>query len=100
MLEGYSSRNGEYEKRIIGYVFANRFIWYNGRLVFINDLVISGDYQGRGAGKEILNHIVNFCKEREIKGIFLSAHLESSAIGFYEKLGFKRTKWMWFEKKL
>jgi len=60
-----------------------------GRLTkgVISQMAIRTDYQNKGIGKQILNHLVEVCRNKEIKTVRLSAR--ETAIGFYEKNNFK-----------
>lgn len=55
---------------------------------FIVDLIIHPDYQGEGVGKQLLNLLVDKCKELQIKDIQLFAAKDKS--GFYERNGFEK----------
>ena len=54
----------------------------------IVDLIIRPDYQGKGLGSELLDKLVNKCKNNNIRDIQLFAAKDKSE--FYEKAGFKK----------
>jgi len=53
----------------------------------ISQMAIKPKHQKSGIGKEILNHLLLKCKKMRLETIELSAR--ETAIGFYEKYGFK-----------
>jgi aralkylamine N-acetyltransferase len=53
---------------------------------YIQDVVVLPDYRGRGAGRELVRRLVQFCVARKISWIGLVA--EPGTQGVYEDLGF------------
>ena len=53
---------------------------------FIGDLIVHPDYQQRGIGSNVLNLLIEKCKESGMKWIQLSC--AKGKIDFYKKLGF------------
>jgi predicted GNAT family N-acyltransferase len=64
-----------------------------GRLTFIQDegqiawLAVLKDARGTGAGKAIMNHLLEIANERPVQYITLNA--QTHALGFYEQYGFE-----------
>lgn len=54
----------------------------------IVDLIIHPDYQGKGLGSELLDRLVNKCKDHNIRDIQLFA--AKGKFEFYEKFGFEK----------
>jgi len=54
----------------------------------IVDLIIHPDYQGKGLGSELLDRLVQKCKNNKIRDIQLFA--AKNKFEFYEKLGFQK----------
>jgi ribosomal protein S18 acetylase RimI-like enzyme len=54
---------------------------------YIQFFAIPPELRGRGAGRELMERIEAFARERGLTGIFLDT-FEFQARGFYEKLGF------------
>ena len=52
----------------------------------ILDMIVHPDFQGRGVGRAILDHLVLKCKESRIRDIQLFS--AKGKAGFYEKYGF------------
>ena len=56
----------------------------NGVTVF----AVRKDQRGKGIGRDICHFIIDLCKEKGCSRIWLNSQLH--AVGFYEKLGFRR----------
>ena len=52
----------------------------------IGRLAVKKSKRGQGIGKEICRFIIELCRERGLKRVWLNSQLH--AVGFYEKLGF------------
>jgi predicted GNAT family N-acyltransferase len=64
-----------------------------GRLTFVRDegqiawLAVMKDARGTGAGKAIMNHLMEIAREHPVQYITLNA--QTHALGFYEQYGFE-----------
>lgn len=68
----------------------HKFI-HNGSYVgHIEDVATHHEYMGRGIGKSIINHAIEYGRKRGCYKIILDSSDES--MGFYEKLGFKKNE--------
>jgi len=68
--------------------------------LWINELWILKEYQGRGIGKRLMNEVENIYKKRGIKIFKLVAHTEKGgARDFYKKLKYKEDKSMVYMEK-
>ena len=57
----------------------------------IMNIAVKIDYRRQGIATLLINHILNFCKEKNIKTIHLEVNEENfSAISLYQKFGFKK----------
>ena len=67
-----------------------RMIGDFGLCYYIKDVVVRPEYQRRGIGKMLLREMLDFVKERGIKGSGVSVELCAmpEKIPFYEKFGF------------
>ena len=75
------------KKNILGYAFFS-VIGADSHLL---NITVSKDFQGRGYGKKILDKVLFQSKVLGATVIFLEVRVSNyKAIGFYEKLGFKR----------
>jgi len=62
----------------------------NRRSCLIEDVVIHKNYRSKGIGRDLINHLINFSKNKKCDKIILNSS-ESNVI-FYEKLGFEKNE--------
>ncbi len=55
--------------------------------VRMRQMAVQGNLQGKGIGASIMNFAENLARDKGFKKIYM--HARNSAIGFYEKFGFK-----------
>jgi GNAT superfamily N-acetyltransferase len=53
------------------------------------NLFVAPDEQGRGIGQKLLEHVEALAKEEGLTGLSLDSSL--TAVGFYERLGYRKT---------
>lgn len=59
------------------------------QVIRIGDFIVNKQYRHQGIGKKILNYIINYAKEKNIKKLWLWTQGElTEAIKFYEANGF------------
>lgn len=86
-------------KKFVGYVaeengnliaglFAHEKIWWNNSEVFIEEMFVNPEYQGKGIGTSLLLEVEKYIKEKGLAGITLSTNKYAPASKFYEKNGF------------
>ncbi len=70
-----------------GYVF----LWkLNYRIPWLG-IAVAEDAKGKGLGKKLIQHMIDYCKERDKGGIFLTTHAANfRAQALYEGYGFER----------
>jgi len=81
------------DSKLIGYAFG----WIDTRppvlkmqqIGNLSDIIINPNYRGNGAGKELVNAFVKWCKNQNIKKIQLHVLFDKDSVGFYEKYGFR-----------
>lgn len=58
---------------------------------YVNDVYVLTDHQGKGIGKAIMSHLLDFIQANSLSGSDVSVCLmcAKGKEGFYEKLGFK-----------
>ena len=84
-----ASSNGfvvKFEKKVIGYASIHIIEKVNRRSCLIEDVVISKEHRGKGIGKILINHIIEFSKTKKCDKIILNS--SESNVRFYEILGF------------
>lgn len=80
------------EEEAIG--FANLMtifsVWAHGKALILDDLFLSGEYRGKGLGRNVMEFIENYAKENGYKRLqFQSESSNPNAHEFYTKLGYK-----------
>ena len=57
----------------------------------VEDVVVRGDWQGKGVGKQMMRFAMDHCRERRCYKLALSSNLKREAAHrFYDGLGFRR----------
>jgi len=73
-------------KEIIGAIFSYSYPWQAETLIYIQELFVSVKYRNLGIAKSLLNSLGNGKTVRA----WLVANDDTSASGFYKKMGFKK----------
>jgi len=94
MLEDKSKTIIVYDDGVVeGYLIG----WFNGSCFFIDDLCVDENSRGKSIGKKLISYVEDVLKFEHIQ---LNVWLRnSSAIAFYEKLGFAPLKYVMRKKK-
>ena len=50
-------------KRIMGMLTLGHYTSPTGRKVWVEDVVVSADYRGKGLGRKLINHAIEYCRE-------------------------------------
>ena len=69
-----------------------------GSYLHVDDLVVSAHARGQGIGKRLLEHAEALACRRGLAQVFLDSR--SGAIGFYERLGYRRHESILVKKRL
>lgn len=80
----------EVNNKVIGYSSLHVIDKINRRSCLIEDVVIHKNYRSKGIGRDLINHLINFSKNKKCDKIILNSS-ESNVI-FYEKLGFEKNE--------
>ena len=78
----------ESEGEILGGIFAREKIWWNNSEVFVEEMFIRPDRQGKGLGSMLLGEMEAYVREKGLAGITLSTNRYAPAPAFYRKNGF------------
>ena len=78
----------ELEGEILGGIFAREKIWWNTSEVFVEEMFIRPDRQGKGLGSMLLGEMEAYVREKGLAGITLSTNRYAPAPAFYRKNGF------------
>lgn len=60
----------------------------SGRLYYLQKMGVKSAEQGRGIGSELLDHLLNELKTRDVERVYLSTMRERPAASFYSATGF------------
>ena len=80
----------EVNNKVIGYSSLHVIDKINRRSCLIEDVVIHKNYRSKGIGRDLINHLINFSKNKKCDKIILNS--SESNIIFYEKLGFEKNE--------
>ena len=80
----------EINNKVIGYASLHVNDKINRISCLIKDVVIHKNYRSKGIGRDLINHLINFSKNKKCDKIILNSS-ESNVI-FYEKLGFEKNE--------
>ena len=78
----------EEDSVVIGAIFAHEKVWWNNSEVFIEEMFVRPDMQGRGCGTMLLQQIESYVRSHALAGITLSTNRYAPAPHFYHKNGF------------
>lgn len=69
------------------------FIHEDGYLARISSLAVRKSYQGKGIGKQLMNHMEEICRAKSCSRIELTSgsHRESTAHQFYIRIGYEKS---------
>ena len=71
-----------------------------GTAALVEDMVVAGEYRGRGMGKQLLSAIEDWAVKQGAKRLELLADRDNiPALKFYEKMDWKQTRLVCFHKK-
>ncbi|MFQ5531754.1 MAG: GNAT family N-acetyltransferase [Candidatus Nanoarchaeia archaeon] len=79
---------GKVEGFIIGQVFPSDEV----KSGFIDEIVISSNFQGKGFGKKLIEEIDKYFMKNGARIVELLSHRRSKAFKIYKKMGFKEEK--------
>ncbi|MBE0649698.1 MAG: GNAT family N-acetyltransferase [Bacteroidales bacterium] len=84
----------EKHKKVIGWIHAFRTLRVeSGTFVEIGGMVVDEDYRGKGAGKALIDKIVEWSLKKGERKIRVRCNVHRpDAHGFYELLGFEEVK--------
>ncbi len=63
-----------------------------GFVLLLEDLVIKEEFRGAGLGTRLLNHAIQFAKEKDFLRITLLTHPDNPVMEFYRKNGFRQSE--------
>lgn len=78
----------EEEDRLIAGLFAHEKVWWNNSEVFVEEMFVLPELQGKGIGSALLKQVEGYIAEHGLAGMTLSTNKYAPAPKFYEKNGF------------
>ncbi|MFJ7859139.1 GNAT family N-acetyltransferase [Peribacillus sp. NPDC097206] len=74
---------------ILGFIFGVNRVWWSGDEFFINEMCVKTQYQNKGIGRAMLNHLIKELHGSHISNITLLTDRGIPAEEFYKKNGFE-----------
>ncbi|MBR9691312.1 GNAT family N-acetyltransferase [Candidatus Woesearchaeota archaeon] len=90
----------EIEKEIAGFIIGYVYSYESGPMGYVNEFIVSSEFQKRGVGKKLMKHIENYFKKKKVKKIALHASIKSKAYEIYKNWGYKKSHFIMMEKKI
>lgn len=82
---GYAAEDGG---QVIGALFACEKVWWNNSEVFIEEMFVLPEHQGKGIGSRLMDAVWQYVTDRKLAGVTLSTNRYAPAPAFYRKHGF------------
>jgi len=79
------------DSEILGFVFWTISCWTDGPQAVLEEIVIDNNHQGKGLGKQLIEHSDQYLLEKGIKSIMLWAINSPKVMGFHERNGFEKS---------
>lgn len=78
------------DEKIVGAMFGHTKTWWTNNQLYIDELFVSAQSQGKGYGKKLIAETENYCRENEIEMITLMTNKFMPAIKFYNTIDFTK----------
>lgn len=85
--------------RIIGAAFCHEKTWWTNDELYVDEFYISPDFQRKGYGNILLQHLERYIKEKKLAGFTLLTNKYMPAVKFYDKNGFTKAEHVLFMYK-
>lgn len=85
---------------ILGGIFAHEKVWWNNSEVFVEEMFVKPEFQGKGYGSMLLRQVESYVTEKGLAGVTLATNKYAPAPKFYRKNGFvdnEAIMFMWKE---
>jgi len=80
------------EEEIIGVLIFKIEQYWEGKVLIIEDLAVREDFKNQGVGKSLMEFILGFAKNKNIKRILFETNKKSPSVNFYKKIGYSKYK--------
>ena len=89
------------EDKVIGVVIIREEYYNDGKSLMVEELVVNGELQKKGIGKQLMQFVEDYCKENKIGFIWLITSKTAPAFEFYKKIGYiHKEKTVYFSKEI
>ena len=86
---------------IVGFICCKTFPWHDGDRMYVADLVVRKDFQGKGIGSQLEAHAEGAARRQGIKFMYLHSEENSPAHQFYlTRRGYRPVPYVVLEKRL
>lgn len=89
----------EAEGCVVGAAFAHRKRWWNNDELFLDEMFVRPDWQGRGAGRLLMAQLEAYVTQHRLAGVTLTTNRYAPAPAFYRRLGFQDCEHVLFMAK-
>ncbi len=86
------------KRKILGLILAKTFYYAKGKYIWVEELVVREEHQGKGIGKKLMKKLETACRKKKVDSMTLNTKEINTK--FYKKLGYKKTKFIMMEKDL
>ena len=73
---------------LLGAVFAREKIWWNNREIYVEELFVKPEHQGRHYGSMLMERVEQYVQENKLAGMTLSTNRYAPAAEFYRRKSF------------
>jgi len=88
------------DNQVIGFILGRDYQWYDGKRVFLEELVVSEEFRRKGVGTLLWNAFENRLKSRGVVLVQGLVNSNSTATRFYKKISLGESDYKLFEKKV
>ena len=90
----------EINNEIVGFIISSTYLFYDGNRGYIEDICVKEEFKKKGIGTKLMQKAEDYFKEKGIKTFNLMTSKKNDVFKFYEKLGYKETHLVLFEKNI
>ncbi len=76
------------ENDLVGAVFAHQRTWWTNDEIYVDEIYIKPDSQGKGYGTKLLCKVEEIAREEKLGGVTLLTNKYYPAMDFYKKRGY------------
>lgn len=87
-------------KKPIGLFSGRPYIYDNGLNLLVEEVFLDPAVHQKGVGSKAMQQFVKEARRKNIKCLILATNSKQSAFKFYQKMGFKPSEYILFEKNL